>query len=122
MADARGSGEAIQRVLEATGNRDVQAIVLVWNLSDGRGGAEGCGLPAYWVPGPADAPVSDYLREAYNMEVVHPLTHGVHGTAAFGPDSTCCTPVWAERSATTPIIRETSSSDSVTHAGGRSTG
>jgi uncharacterized protein len=95
-ADARGSGEAIERFLEATADRDIQAVVLVGNLSDGRGGAEGyrgplgalgaSGQPAYWVPGPADAPVTGYLREAYNMEVVHPLIHGVHGTAAFGPD------------------------------------
>jgi len=57
VADAAARGEAIQRVLEATGNRDVQAVVLVGDLSDGRGGAEGhCGplralgargLPAY---------------------------------------------------------------------------
>jgi Icc-related predicted phosphoesterase len=95
-ADPRGSGEAIERLLEAARDRDAQAIVLVGDLSDGRGGAEGyraplralgaSGQPVYWVPGPADAPVADYLREAYNIEVVHPLLHGVHGTAAFGPD------------------------------------
>ena len=38
------------------------------------------------MPGPGDAPISDYLREAYNMETVFPLLRGVHGTAAFAPD------------------------------------
>jgi Icc-related predicted phosphoesterase len=41
------------------------------------------GLPAFWVPGPSDAPVEHYLREAYNIEIVHPLLHGVHGSVAF---------------------------------------
>jgi Icc-related predicted phosphoesterase len=41
--------------------------------------------PTYWVPGPIDAPLSDYLREAYNMELVFPLLRCVHGTVALGP-------------------------------------
>jgi uncharacterized protein len=74
---------------------DVQAIALVGDLSgdDDRAAdyravfrALGrTGLDAYWVPGPSDAPVEDYLREAHNVEVVHPLLHGVHGTVAFAP-------------------------------------
>jgi uncharacterized protein len=43
-------------------------------------------LPAFWVPGPRDAPLRHYLRESYNMEIVYPTLHGVHGTAALGPD------------------------------------
>jgi HSP20 family molecular chaperone IbpA/Icc-related predicted phosphoesterase len=43
------------------------------------------GRPAFWVPGPTDAPLSDYLRESYNMEIVYPLLHGLHGVLAFGP-------------------------------------
>jgi uncharacterized protein len=35
------------------------------------------------VPGPGDAPVDHYLREAYNVEVVFPLLRGLHGTMAF---------------------------------------
>lgn len=42
-------------------------------------------VPAFWVPGPHDAPLEDYLRESYNMEVVFPFLHGVHGTAALAP-------------------------------------
>ncbi|MGZ4316623.1 MAG: heat-stable protein [Gaiellaceae bacterium] len=46
----------------------------------------GTTLPVYWVPGLTDAPLRDYLREAYNMEIVYPSLHGVHGTAAVGSD------------------------------------
>jgi Icc-related predicted phosphoesterase len=42
-------------------------------------------LPAYFVPGPHDAPSGDYLREAYNLEIVFPFLHGVHGGFAFAP-------------------------------------
>jgi Icc-related predicted phosphoesterase len=41
--------------------------------------------PAFWVPGPTDAPLRDYLRESYNMEIAFPFLRGVHGTAALGP-------------------------------------
>lgn len=42
-------------------------------------------LPAFYVPGPEDAPLGEYLREAYNAEIVFPFMHGVHGTFAFAP-------------------------------------
>jgi hypothetical protein len=42
-------------------------------------------LPTFYLPGPQDAPVHAYLREAYNIEVVYPFMHGVHGGFAFGP-------------------------------------
>jgi Icc-related predicted phosphoesterase len=41
--------------------------------------------PTFWVPGPTDAPLRDYLRESYNMEIAFPSLHGVHGTVALGP-------------------------------------
>jgi uncharacterized protein len=41
--------------------------------------------PTFWVPGPTDAPLRDYLRESYNMEIACPVLHGVHGTVALGP-------------------------------------
>ena len=43
------------------------------------------GVDTYWVPGPSDAPVGAYLREAHNIEIAYPSLHGVHGTAAFAP-------------------------------------
>lgn len=41
--------------------------------------------PTFWVPGPTDAPLRDYLRESYNMEIAYPHLHGVHGTVALAP-------------------------------------
>lgn len=42
-------------------------------------------LPAFYVPGPEDAPLSEFLREAASFEVVYPIVRGVHGTFALGP-------------------------------------
>jgi uncharacterized protein len=39
------------------------------------------GLPTFWIPGPTDAPMREYLREAHNMEVTFPHLRGVHGSA-----------------------------------------
>lgn len=95
IADPRGDGGVITRTLEVTRGRDVDAIAAVGDLAGLGASAKGfravlhalgeSGLPAYWVPGPRDAPVQDYLREAQNSEIVFPLLHGVHGTAAFAP-------------------------------------
>jgi uncharacterized protein len=46
------------------------------------------GRPAYWVPGPLDAPISDYLRESANVEIAYPFLHGVHGTLSLAPGHT----------------------------------
>lgn len=65
ISPARGNGkESLRAIFSA--------------LGEGR-------LPTFWVPGAADAPLSAYLRESYNMEIVHPHLHGVHGTFAIGP-------------------------------------
>jgi Icc-related predicted phosphoesterase len=93
-ADPRGSAAAVEQLLEA--EPDADALALVGDLGGGddrqhsyqsifKALAEGR-RPAYWVPGPADAPVEDYLREAANIEIVRPDLRGVHGTAALGPD------------------------------------
>jgi Icc-related predicted phosphoesterase len=94
-AEPQGSAQAIERLLEAARDHDVQAVVLVGDLGGGddrpasyRSVFRALGtadLPAYWIPGPDDAPVGDYLREAHNIEVVYPFLHGVHGTVAFAP-------------------------------------
>jgi uncharacterized protein len=88
-----GAGNGLEGLMDVAEARDVDAVVLVGDLSTE--GAEGYRslfkalargrLPTYWVPGPGDAPVHDYLREAHNMEIAFPFLHGVHGTAAFGP-------------------------------------
>ena len=45
------------------------------------------GLRTYWVPGPNDAPVREYLSESHGMEIAYPLLRGVHGTYALAPGS-----------------------------------
>lgn len=46
----------------------------------------GSGRRVYWTPGPDDAPVARYLREAANIETVAPGLRGLHGGLAFTPD------------------------------------
>ena len=94
-AEPRGSAEAIERLLATAGEHDVQAVAIVGDLTGSDDAVAGYrsvfrtlasgGLPAYWVPGPGDAPVEHYMREAHNIEVVFPFLHGLHGTAAFAP-------------------------------------
>ena len=95
-ADPRGSEEAIHALLRAADEFDVQAIAVVGDLTadavdratDYRTVFRALGATehhTFWVPGPSDAPVGEYLREAHNFEIVYPLMRGVHGTAAFAP-------------------------------------
>lgn len=93
-AEPGGSEAAIEGLVETAERRDAQAIALVGELCGEHPGRDGYrsifralgagGAPAFWVPGPRDAPVADYLREAANIEVVYPFLHGIHGTMAFG--------------------------------------
>ncbi|MCA3749365.1 MAG: metallophosphoesterase [Rubrobacter sp.] len=90
-----GDVERVERLLgEARERHGADAVVLLGDLS-ARGEAEEyagllralgeANLPAFYVPGPGDAPLGRYLREAYNAEIVFPFLHGVHGSFAFGP-------------------------------------
>jgi Icc-related predicted phosphoesterase len=91
-AEPGGAPDAVEALLGTAEESDVQAIALVGDLG-GDSGADGLralfktlarsDLPAFWVPGPGDAPVADYLREAANIEIVAPFLRGLHGTAAF---------------------------------------
>src|SRR4051812_49978836 len=88
-AEVRGSTEGVEHLAAAAQARDCQAIAVAGDLA----GPDGpravlralghAGLSAFWVPGPGDAPIASHLRESYNAEVVFPLLHGVHGTAAL---------------------------------------
>jgi hypothetical protein len=95
IADPRGDDAAVANALTATRGREIHGIAMVGDLAGATAPKSfravfqalgRSGLPAYWVPGSRDAPVGDYLREAYNMEIVFPFLHGVHGTAALAPD------------------------------------
>jgi Icc-related predicted phosphoesterase len=95
VADPRGAVPALERALTFAHERDLHAVALLGDLSGAPATPEGyravfraladADLPAYWVPGPGDAPIGDYLREAQNAEVVYPFLRGVHGTIAFAP-------------------------------------
>jgi Icc-related predicted phosphoesterase len=93
-ADPGGEEASAQRLTAALRETEADAVALVGDLGEA-GEAQGyrtlfralgeAGVPAFWVPGPGDAPVDGYLREAHNLEVVFPQLHGVHGTAALAP-------------------------------------
>jgi hypothetical protein len=89
-----GSLEGIERLLEVAAEGEAQAIALVGDLGNGHEGFREVlhalarsQKPVYWVPGPGDAPAGRYLRESYNIEIACPQLRGVHGTAAFAPDT-----------------------------------
>jgi uncharacterized protein len=91
-----GEIDLLGSVFEELGNEPIDAVALVgdlgapWSKPDtyralfkALGHAD---RAAFWIPGPNDAPISDYLRESYNMEIAYPKLRGVHATAAIGPD------------------------------------
>ena len=42
-------------------------------------------LPAFYIPGPEDAPFPEFLREAATFEVGYPNVRSVHGTFGIAP-------------------------------------
>jgi hypothetical protein len=42
-------------------------------------------LPAFYIPGPNDAPLREFLQEAASSEMAFPYVHGVHDTFALAP-------------------------------------
>jgi uncharacterized protein len=93
-ADPRGSAAAVEQLGQAVAAHGPDAVAVVGDLSAGGAAASfravlhalaGFDRPAYWVPGPGDAPLSAYVRESHAVESVHPALHGVHATAAFAP-------------------------------------
>jgi uncharacterized protein len=95
-AEPRGSAGAVEQLLGACRDADAQAVAIVGDIGGGDDRTASYravlhalgrdGRPAFWLPGAGDAPLGALLREAYNMEVVHPSLHGVHGTAAFADE------------------------------------
>jgi Icc-related predicted phosphoesterase len=94
VAGPGDSASALDAALKAAGD-DVQAVAVIGDLGAGTDRREtyrstfrslaAAERPVFWVPGPGDAPIASYLREAHNIEIVLPRLHGVHGTAALAP-------------------------------------
>jgi Icc-related predicted phosphoesterase len=95
----RGAIEPLQRLLaEELPRLEADAIAVVGDLGTAWSKPESyravfktlgeADLPAFWVPGPIDAPISEYLSESHNMEVAFPKLRGIHGTAALGDGQT----------------------------------
>jgi uncharacterized protein len=92
LGGIRGELDPLRRVLDRAADLGADAIAVVGDL--GAAWSKGdtyrevfrllgeSGRPTFWVPGPVDAPLGEYLSEAHNMEIVFPSLHGVHGTAA----------------------------------------
>jgi Icc-related predicted phosphoesterase len=95
IGSIHGAIAPLDELLGRVGELQVEVIVVVGDFRLGWTDAAAyraiftalgkAGLPTFWVPGPMDAPIRHYLREAANMELVYPNLHGVHGTAALGP-------------------------------------
>jgi Icc-related predicted phosphoesterase len=96
VGDINGDADLLESVFDELDGEPIDAVAVVgdlgapWSKADtyrtlfkALGHAD---LPAFWVPGPNDAPLGDYLRESYNMEIAYPKLRGVHATAAIGPD------------------------------------
>jgi uncharacterized protein len=85
----------VERLLEAAGEDEADALALLGDLGSKEAEVREyaavlrtvgrANLPAFYVPGPGDAPFGKYLREAHNTEVVFPSMHGVHGAFALAP-------------------------------------
>ena len=92
LAEPRGSVDALERVLGTAGS-DVDAVAIVGDLAEVWSKPETyraifktlgeSGHAAFWVPGPNDAPLREYLSESHNLEIVFPRLRGVHGTLAL---------------------------------------
>jgi uncharacterized protein len=95
VAGIGGEIHPLEQLLEEVRRSDADAVAVVGNLGAPWSKADTYRTifrllgeedrPTFWVPGPADAPLGDYLRESYNMEIAYPHLHGVHGTVALGP-------------------------------------
>jgi Icc-related predicted phosphoesterase len=90
-----GEVDLLENLFEELGGEPIDAVALVGDLGapwskagtyralfKALGQAD---LATFWIPGQNDAPISDYLRESYNMEIAYPKLRGVHATAAIGP-------------------------------------
>jgi Icc-related predicted phosphoesterase len=92
-AEPKGDVEAVRLLVKEAHTQGAHAIALLGSLTAWDADPNEYGevlkavseprLPVFCVPGPEDAPFSEFLREAANIEVVYPDTHNVHATFAM---------------------------------------
>jgi Icc-related predicted phosphoesterase len=95
--EPQGDVARLSQLMDQVDRTGADAVALVGNLTKEGGKLEdyraifkALGPPqvqTFWVPGPADAPLTHYLRESSNIETVYPFLHGVHGTVALSRGS-----------------------------------
>lgn len=94
-SDPRGDVDAVRRLVQEASDADADGVFLVGGLKQTGDRPHVIGeiltalaasrLPSFYIPGPEDAPMSDYMQIAADFEVIYPRLHGVHGTFAFAP-------------------------------------
>lgn len=93
-AEPRGNLEAVAHLVEQADEMGAEALVVLGNLAPGSTARTYSQLfkslsqmqvPTFYLPGPEDVPIAEYMREAAAMETVYPHLHGVHGTFALAP-------------------------------------
>jgi Icc-related predicted phosphoesterase len=95
VADPRGSADAVEHLLTGAPDLGIGAVVLIGDVGVSPDRADSYrrvlyalatgDCPAFWVPGPGDAPIEETLREAHGAEVVLPSLRCIHGTVAYAP-------------------------------------
>lgn len=93
-SEPRGNLEAVERLVKQVDETGAEAVVVLGSLAP-QGTTRAYGhlfkalaqthLPTFYLPGPEDVPIAEYVRDAATMELVYPYLHGVHGTFAFAP-------------------------------------
>jgi hypothetical protein len=99
-AEPRGNLEAVEQLVRQVGEVRPEALVVLGNLAP-KGmphayshlfqALASAQVPTFYVPGPEDGPIENYMREAATIETVFPYLHGVHGTFAFASGYTLFT-------------------------------
>lgn len=92
---ANGDVQAVEKLAKVAQELEADAIALVGDLAPKSATPRDYGklfkalaeanLPTFFVPGPDDVPIYEYLREAANIEIVYSHLHGVHGTFCVAP-------------------------------------
>ena len=90
-----GHLEEVERLAKKVADTDTEAIAVLGSLASKSTTPRAygklfkmlaeTGLPTFYIPGPEDVPIDEYLREAANIEIVYPSLRGVHGTFAIAP-------------------------------------